>query len=80
MLAQVGGKAVDVAAEREQRVLGRAPRERADGGADGLGLRPSALAGPGFQSLEILFLQVDLQRAGHDRSGYVIMIGASMRS
>ncbi len=66
MLAQVGGKAVDVAAELEQRVLGWAPRERPDRGADGLGFGPSALACPGLQSLEILFLQVDLQRAGHD--------------
>src|SRR5436309_8464273 len=34
VLAQVGGKPVDVATELEQRVLGRPTRERSDGNAD----------------------------------------------
>jgi hypothetical protein len=33
VFAQVGGKAVDVAAEIKQRVIGRATRQRPDGGA-----------------------------------------------
>src|SRR5213593_2643311 len=78
--AQIGGKALDVAAEIEHRILGGAPRERAYGRADGLRLGPPALARPRFEPCEIVVVEVHLQRLGHDRSKYVIMMIMSTRS
>jgi hypothetical protein len=76
-LAQVGGKAVDIATQVEQRVLGRSSREGADGGPNRLRLRPSAPASPGFELLEIPLVEIHLQRSTHDPIGYAIMIAAS---
>src|SRR6185295_12214440 len=72
--AQVGREAVDVPAEAEQRVVGRLARQRPDCDADGLGLGPSTRKRPRFEPLEILVVQIDLQRPGHDFRRYLIMI------
>src|SRR5438128_674344 len=73
VLAQVGGQAVDVAAEVEQGVFRGLPRERAHGGANRLRLGPAARPGPAVEPLEIAVVEVDLQRAGHDQQLYRIM-------
>jgi len=78
--AQVGRKPIDVATQFEQRVLGRAARERPDGDADRLGLGPPALAGPCLELLEIPLVKVDLQRSRHDLPSYRIMIQMSIGS
>src|SRR3989442_3884813 len=78
--AQIGGKAFDVAAEIEQRILGGPPGERANGSADRLRLGPPALARPGLESCEVVVVEVHLQRPGHDRLKYVIMMSVSTRS
>src|SRR5437867_13115503 len=66
VLAQISGQPIDVAAELEQRVLGRPARERSDGGADGLRLGPSAFSGPCLEALEVMLVEVNLQRPHHD--------------
>src|SRR6266566_2745173 len=76
VLAQIGGQPVDVAAELEQRVLGRPARERSDGGADGLRLGPSAFPGPCLEALEVTLVEVNLQRPHHDSNA----IGSCSRS
>lgn len=63
--AQISGKAIDVVAELEQGVLGRSARERADGNPDGLRFGPPAFTGPDVESIEILLVQVHLQRSAH---------------
>jgi len=64
--AQISGKAIDVAAEVEQGVLGRAARERADGNPDGLRFGPPAFTGPGVESIEVLLVEVHLQGSAHE--------------
>lgn len=78
--AQIGREAVDITAELEQGVLGRSARECPDGDPDRLRLGPPALAGPGVEPLEILLVEVHLQRPGHDHIGYTIMKSMSIRS
>ena len=58
--AQIAGKAVDVPAELQQRVLGGATGEGPDGRPNRLGLGPPALAGPGVEPVEVPFVQVHL--------------------
>src|SRR5262249_25338279 len=78
--AQIGGKAFDVAAEIEHRILGGTPRERTYRRADRLRLGPPALARPRLEPCEIVVVEVHLQRLGHDRLGYAIMMILSTRS
>src|SRR5215813_11894709 len=77
--AQIGGKAFDVTAEIEQRILGGAPRERANGHADRLRLGPPTLACPGLEPCEIVVVEVHLQRPAHDQLKYAIMMIMSTR-
>jgi hypothetical protein len=72
-LAQVRGKAVDTPAELEQGVLGRLPRECPYRRTNRLGLGPPAVAGERVQSLQIVVVQVDLERPGHDDEAIRIM-------
>ena len=51
----------DGPARGEQRILGGATRERPDGHADGLRLRPAALPRPGVEPREVTIVEVDLQ-------------------
>ena len=78
--AQIRGKAIDVAAELEQGVLGRSARQRADGNADGLRFGPPAFTGPGVESIEILLVQVHLQRSAHALEVYILMTTKSIES
>ena len=80
MLAQIGGQAVDVAAELEQGILGGPAREGSDGHPDRLRLGPPAAASPGVEAFEVPLVEVYLQRSCHESEYYQIMITESAGS
>src|SRR5882762_3382549 len=56
VLTQIGGQAVDVAAELEHWVLGRSACEGSDGGPDHLGPGPPALASARLEPFEVALI------------------------
>src|SRR5439155_8793604 len=66
LLAAVWRESIDRPAQRQQGILAGRAGESTNGGPDRLRLRPSALARPCLQALEVSRVEVDLSGAVHD--------------
>jgi hypothetical protein len=69
-LAEIGRQAVDIAAQLEQRIASRLAGQGANGGADSLRLRPTSFAREDFKAVEIVLVEVDLERLSHETVSY----------